>query len=564
MQNTSFILICIERAMNIKLLVCCIILTFLTLSSDTQSAEDGVYPRSDRQELAKDQAITKLDDIIKSIHSRRKEAEEKLQLLGKAKTDQEKEKIQSSIDMIQQGISDQEASFEMILTAGIELAIDETAAKKEFDWQQDLIDILQPFLRELHKITENKRKLDTLHYKIAFHQLQIQRINEALKHISKINKESLQDEVLVEFERIIKKWQDQLKESKHLFEVAQLQRDEMIQFQTDQEISFVEYIQEIAAGRGATLLYAITAFIGVCSIMLLFLRFISWITHRGEEKTRSYYQRVATLIYYFLMVVLALIAFFYVLEVRDDPVMTGITIVLLISIVWVLKSSIPTYIDEIRLLLNTGSAREGEGIVYNGILMQIESLHYYTNLKNPLLPDLKLRLTLSELTKYVSRPILSDEPWFPCKKGDYVMVYGDIFGMVKYITHENIVLSLPDGTMPITYTIEDFLIANPRNFSFGFIATTKFGIDYKNQQISTVEIPRIMTEGIQQGLSKENYGNSLKSLSVHLEKGRSSFLEYEVIAVFDGMAASEYYSILRDLQRYAIEICNQREWMLTE
>lgn len=560
----SFILISVKWIMNIKLLTHCIIFIFTILSFHALSAEDVMEPQNNQQESAKDPAIIKLVDIIQSINARNKEIGEKLQSLKKAKTDQEKEKIQSIIDTIQQGISDQEISFEMILTAGIELGIDETAAKKEFDWQQDLIDILQPFLRELHKITENKRKLDTLHYKIVFHQLQIQRINEALKHISKVDKESLQNEVLVEFERIIKKWQDQLKESTHLFEVAQLQRDEMVQFQTDQEISFVEYIQEIAAGRGATLLYAITAFIGVCSIMLLFLRFISWITNLREEKTRSYYQRVATLIYYFLMVVLAVIAFFYVLEVRDDPVMTGITIVLLISIVWVLKSSIPTYIDEIRLLLNTGSAREGEAIVYNGILMQIESLHYYTNLKNPLLPDLKLRLTLSELTKYVSRPILSDEPWFPCKKGDYVMVYGDIFGMVKYITHENIALSLPDGTMPITYTIEDFLIANPRNFSLGFIAKTKIGIDNKNQPISTVEIPRIMTEGIQQGLSKENYGNALKSLSVHLQKGCSTFLEYEIIAVFDGTAASEYYCILRDLQRYAIEICNQRKLMLME
>lgn len=549
--------------MNIKLLICFILTccTFTILSSTCQANENKRQDSNNQRELAKDPTIIKLNDITNNISLRKKEVDAKLQLLEKAQTEQEKEKIQSMVDTIQQTISDQETSFEMILTAGIELDEDETTAKKDFDWQKDLIEILQPFLRELHKLTENKQKLDNLHYRITFHQLQIRKINEALKHISNINNENLQDEALVEFERISKKWQDQLEESKHLFEVAQLQRDEMIQFQTSQETSFIDYVQEFAEGRGATLLLALTAFIGVYFIMLLFLKFFSWLINRGEER-RSYYQRVVTLLYHLLMGTLAITAFFYVLEVRDDPVVTGITIVLLISIVWVLKNSIPTYIDELRLLLNTGSAREGECIVYNGIPMQIESLHYYTKLKNPFLPHLKLRLTLSELAKYVSRPISSDEPWFPCKVGDYVMLYGDIYGMVKYITLENIVLSLPDGTMPITYTIEDFFIANPRNFSSGFIATTAFSIDYKHLGISTVEIPRIMTAGIQQGILKEKYGNSLKDLSVHFAKADSSFLEYEIIANFDGAAASEFYSIVRALQRYAIETCNRQQWML--
>ncbi len=549
--------------MNIKFLICFILTccTFTMFSFACQANENKGHDSINQQKATKDPTIIKLNDITNNISLRKKEVDAKLQLLEKAQTDQEKEKIQSMVDTIQLTISDQETSFEMILTAGIELDEDETIAKKDFDWQKDLIEILQPFLRELHKLTENKQKLDNLHYRIAFHQLQIRKINEALKHISNINNENLQDEALFEFERISKKWQDQLEESKHLFEVAQLQRDEMIQFQTSQETSFVDYVREFAEGRGATFLLALTAFIGVYFIMHLFMKFFSWLINRGEER-RSYYQRVVTLLYHLLMGTLAITAFFYVLEVRNDPVMTGITIVLLISIVWVLKNSIPTYIDELRLLLNTGSAREGECIVYNGIPMQIESVHYYTKLKNPFLPHLKLRLTLSELAKYVSRPISSDEPWFPCKVGDYVMLYGDIYGMVKYITLENIVLSLPDGTMPITYTIEDFFIANPRNFSSGFIATTAFGIDSKHLGISTIEIPRIMTEGIQQGLSKESYGKALKDLSVHFAKTDSSLLEYEIIASFDGAAASEFYSIMRALQRYAVEICNQRQWML--
>lgn len=141
------------------------------------------------------------------------------------------------------------------------------------------------------------------------------------------------------------------------------------------------------------------------------------------------------------------------------------------------------------------------------------------------------------------------------------MMYGDIYGKVKHITLENIVLSLPDGTMPITYNIEDFFYANPRNFSYGFNVTTEFSMDTQQLEISRTEIPSIMSEAIREGLEKEIYGHSLKDVSVHLVKIESSFLEYQIIANFDGVAAGELYAIQRDIQRYAIDISERKKWL---
>lgn len=58
---------------------------------------------------------------------------------------------------------EQESSFEMILTAGLELNKAETAEKLEFDWQKDLLEIVQPIISELRQLTESKRKLNGLH-----------------------------------------------------------------------------------------------------------------------------------------------------------------------------------------------------------------------------------------------------------------------------------------------------------------------------------------------------------------------------------------------------------------
>lgn len=66
---------------------------------------------------------------------------------------------------------------------------------------------------------------------------------------------------------------------------------------------------------------------------------------------------------------------------------------------------------------------------------------------------------------------------------------------------------------------------------------------------------------VHQGILKESFGVSLIDLSVHFAKADLSVLEYEIIANFDGAAANEFYSIIRALQRYAVQICNEQQWI---
>lgn len=507
---------------------------------------------------------SKLNDILVNVEKKQKEADEKSLLLKKAKTDQEKESIKEAIDRINNAISIEKTSFEMIVTAGTELDADESMESQEFDWQKDLLDIIQPFVKELHQFTENKRKLDVLHNKITFYQAQIEKINKALLHLSQFNPQGLNSSAMGELNNIKDTWENYLEENTHLYEVAKLQRDEMMHSKKVNNLSWIDKFDEFASGRGATLFIAIFAFVGVYSAMLILLKISSWITIRFKKtkSSRTYYQRVFKLLYHFLMAIMALSAFFYVLDLRDDPFLIAISLIIVISVIWFLKNSIPTYIEEIRLLLNTGSAREGECIIYNSVPMVIEEINYYTQLRNPVLPELKLRLPLSELLKYVSRPITDDSPLFPCQKGDFVMLYGDIYGIVKHVNLETIVLSLPDGTMPITYTIDDFYSANPRNFSLGFTIHSEFGIDYAHQSLSTKEIPSCLQEQIEKGLLSEAYGDYLKELKVEFGKASTSFLIYQVTCYLEGGGASYYFQIFRDIQRYSVEACQKNNWAI--
>lgn len=534
----------------------------MLLAAGTATAKIDIPLIADEKELQKELAVAKLNDIIRNIKLQKMEAEAKSHVLMKAKTEQEKKRIQTELNELSDTIAEQESSFEMILTAGLELSREEALEKREFDWKKDLLEIVQPIMSELRQLTENKRKTDSLQKKIDFYKSQIRIIQEVLKHIAGIDKAGFEKEALMEFERIVGKWQSQLEENQHLLEVAQLQLDEMIKSQSAKEVSLGEHIQQFAAGRGATLLMALSAFIAVYFSMLLLLKFLRWLANRKEEERSTYYQRIITLCYHFLMAALSITAVFYVLSARNDQVLIGIAVLLLISIVWILKSSIPSYINELRILLNTGSVREGECIIYNGIPMKVESLNYYTKLTNPVLPGLELRLTLAELANYVSRPYAVNEPWFPCQVGDYVMLSDNTFAMVNCITLENILLSQTNGWMPITYSIPDFLAAKPKNFSLGFTVVSDFGIDYQHQAQCTTVIPEILCAGIRRGLLLETYGPSLIDLAVHFAQANMSSLDYKIIASFDGTVAGEFFAIKRALQRYAVDVCNQQQWVI--
>ncbi len=516
---------------------------------------------SNESNTLKDARFNKLNNIINKIKLQREEIEEKFNLLEKSKTEQEKVNIKTEIDDIYQLIKEKEQSFEMIQTGGLELSEIEDSPEAPFDWQKELLEILKPILSELHQLTEDKRERVNLQNKIPFLESQIQDINERLEFMAQINIKGLENDALKQFDKINKKWQKRLEEEKYLLELAHLQLDEMIKSQAEEEVSISEYFKQFATGRGATLLFAILAFFVVFFFLMLLWKGVLWINKRKHEgKQQTYFQRIFTLIYYTTTIIFSLTATFYVLNIRNDQVLIGIAIILLVSLIWVLKNSIPRYMKELNMLLNAGSVREGESIIYNGIPMKVTNLNFYTKLTNPALPKLTLQLPLSELSNYISRPCSKDEPWFPCQEGDFVMLSDGTYGMVQRITLENVMLSLPNGMMPQTYATGDFLAEKPKNYSRGFFVASDFGIDYKYQQQCTTQVPELLCAGIREGLRQEAYNDFLNDIWVFFAQANTSSLDYKIVAVFDGQAAVYYHSITRDLQRYAVEVCNQQQW----
>ena len=365
----------------------------------------------------RDARINKLNNFINKIKLQKIEIKEKFDLLEKAKTEQEKTSIQNDIDDFNQIIKEHEQSFEMIQTGGSALDKIEDSSEAPFDWQKELLEIIKPILNELHHLTENKRELINLQNKIPLLESKIQDISERLDLMAQINKKELENDALKQFEKIDKKWQRRLEEKKHQLELAHLQLNEVIKSQAEEEMSASDHFKQFITGRGTTLIFAVVAFFIVYFFLMLLWKGILWTNKRKQkDKQQSYLLRIFTLIYYTATVIFSCTAAFYVLNLRNDQVLIGLAIILLISLIWVLRNSIPRYVNELKILLNAGAVREGESILYNGIPMKVTNLNFYTKLNNPVLPKLSLRLPLSELSNYISRPCRIDEPWFPCPR----------------------------------------------------------------------------------------------------------------------------------------------------
>jgi hypothetical protein len=523
----------------------------------SEAAEHSTPQTEPKQVKAQEKSTeTKLNEIRSDLLKRHKELKNATQALSKTKTPQEKKEVEARITSLNQVIGEQNTAFKLIVTGGLEQALVEEKLEAKFDWQKDLMDILQPILSELKQLTEHKRKQEQLRSKINFHQAQISSAEEAIIRINTIDHKELKTPALKEYKAIKSSWQKRVDEHRHLMEISQLQMDEMLKPDEVNEQAFEVTMKQFFLGRGATLIMAIVAallvFVGMRTIQLIFQKMFGSNKNTGRRTAT----RFLGIIYQIVTLLFSVAAVFIVFHERGDRVLQAVAIIILVIIILILKNSIPGVVSELRLLMNIGLVREGERVMYNGLPLLVENLNVFTRLRNPAIVGGTIKVPIQILTDLHSRKFHADEPWFPCLIGNRVILDDGVYGLVQVITMEGVVLRLAGGAEK-SYGIGDFLGANPVNLSKGFSIATVFGIDYKHQDRSTSEIPKLFEDGIRNGLQAEKFGKHLTQVACQFDSAAASSLNYMILVDFAGDAADAYKPIGRAVQRLAVDICNQ-------
>ncbi|MGK0154737.1 MAG: hypothetical protein ACI9SE_001690 [Neolewinella sp.] len=294
--------------------------------------------------------------------------------------------------------------------------------------------------------------------------------------------------------------------------------------------------------------------LGVFLLTFFAMRLLSNLIVTRKRK-RGFAARLVTILMRILTVVVAVVAILITAYARGEFVIFTIGILFVVAIGWVMTKQAPQYLEEIRMLLNVGSVREGERILVDGLPYRVESLRFYTKLRNPALKGGTLRMPIGQLIGQRSRLGAADEPWFPCEQGDIVML-GDSLGYIEMQTPE-VVIYVKRNDAPQTIPTTDFLAMNPRNLSHGFEIAVTFGIDYSHQELALQRVPAAFHEAVVAALEADVDGDAMRSIRVELKTAGASSLDFVVLVGLEGKAAMRYKAIQRRINQALVAACTE-------
>jgi small-conductance mechanosensitive channel len=480
--------------------------------------------------------------------------------LNAAKDDAERARIRKDLDLLGSNIDSLQLAWEMWATGGVDLQLFSPKKEEKFDWRREIQSVFEPIVVEMQRLTERPRKVERLRNQQAFYQQRLAAADAALKNIDAYKSAAPSADLQGAFGDLDSQWRKRRDEIKNQLALINLQLEELQSPNRPAEERATEALKDLLSGRFVNLLLALLVASLVYALMRAVSRlYIRLVARRG--KRRHFLARVAHLSFMLIAGVLALLAGMAVLYVRDDWILLGLLIIVLVGLALTLQRTLPAYIKEAKVLLNIGPAREGERVIYNGLPWKLQSLNMYSTLVNPSLRGGKVLLPLSELTAMISRAYDEEEPWFPTRENDFVVLNDQTYGRVVLQTPEFVQLRVAGAVR--TYPVAAFMDSQPRNLSLhGFAIIMKFGIDYRHQSRVTDDIKDKFADYLSSHLKDGEYGRYLEDFFVEFDEAAASSLNFFVWAAFTAEAAENYGRIRRLLQRLAVEACNANDWTI--
>lgn len=502
--------------------------------------------------------INELSELVKQKTEQRDSLRKLINASGQNANDEDKQNLKA----ISEDIESLKESFLFALLGNqTDMQALEDVEEPETTWQEDVVEVLEPLADTLKAVTRRPREIADLRDKLVRADQKSVAIQSAIDAANQVDKDSLSDDAVITLQNYLGTWAQDLEQVTQDRLLAESQLESLETNNRSGWLGIWESTKQFFLGRGLTLLLAIT----VAVVAWLIMRFLWWIysTKIASKETRrqSTLYRFAGYSYYLLTGLIVIIAVLFTLWIREDLLLLALTFVALASMALGLRQYLPNYLTEARLLLNLGTVREGERVVYNGLPWQVMSLNIQSVLWNPAI-DGVIRLPLDTLAELSSRPI-KNNLWFPTKKGDYVFLPDGLFGRVRHQTPDIVQLSVKGG-ITMTYPTAEFFSLKVLNLTGDetFGVSTTFGLDYSLQPICMTTVPEALANAVHQALLTAGYEEHVKGELVELSSASESSLDYLVFITMSGEVASKYYAIKRLLVQTCVDVANKNNWSI--
>jgi hypothetical protein len=544
-----------------------LIALLIVISSFLFLKDDPVCGQTENQELpvagqpiatGEVNTVDAITGIIQVMGELGKEIEDKKTNLREAKTHEERSEISKEIDKLNERVESLMVNFEEIAT-GLDLETFYSKPQKRFDWKEEIQTLIGPIVNDLKSMTARPRLIENLRTQAAYYEKQIFLVRNAIENIHSLTAQVKGENLKKQLTDLEADWNKKGRQISSQLTVAKYQLADKL----SERRSFLESGKNIVRvffkSRGRNFVLSVFAFIFV----FFLLRYMHRHLYKGSfiHKTvaSSFYIRLAEVLYYILTFVGATGAFLIVLYICGDWVLLGIAFIFILGLIWTAKQTLPRFYEQGTLLLNLGTVKENERVIYNGLPWKVVSLHFYTQLVNPELKGGMLRIPIRDIKDIRSRPYHPDEPWFPCKQNDWIILADGTMGKIEIQTPEIVQIAVAGGSRK-TYPTAEFLNQNPLNLSRNFCVRVTFGIDYQHQAICITEVPPKLREAVKAGLINEGYEADILNLNVEFKEVGDSSLDYLIFAEFSGRVAKDYYKLSRIIQKIALETCNKYGW----
>lgn len=448
-----------------------------------------------------------------------------------------------------------------IISSGVEDKAYLSEAEEAASPDSQIRDLLKPLLDSMREATAKPREMAELRSELAVWQEREALARAALDRVTATLAAVKEDRIRIELDSARKLWSNRLDEA--LSQTGTLSRQiEEREKNTPGAWAFIsEGISGFWKSRGVNLLLALGISLAVYFGVRRGYRLIRRFTPAHRSKSEGVMTRSADLIVIAIAVLLSFLSAILVFYLRGDWLILTLMIVLLIGLLWASKQALPPFIDEIRVILNLGSVRQGERLVYEGISWKVDRLHFYCEFSNPQLAGGVLRLPVRDVMPLHSRPVVPKEPWFPTHPDDWVRLADGTYGKIIQQTPEVVVVLRLGGSLK-TYATAEFIEQNPENLSHGFRISVTFGVDYQLQGIATCEVPEILQRALEPKLVEAVGREPLRSVKVEFASASASSLDYAILADFSGEVASRANVLERLIHRTCVEACNEHGWVI--
>ena len=521
-------------------------------------SQDGQVPSTAVDAKAQN-AVENLANIQKSIELKRITVRELREQLKQPEDISDKQELEQKIERIKNEISGLQQSFEHIVLGGINLSILTDLPEQQIDWRVELEQISRPLLSTLKELTAKPRQIDSLRRESARLEDQRKVVQKAIDSIYHFKQQALPAMAAEPIDQLLIEWEQRRDDVNRSLEITYFNlatiKTESIAWYT----SVGEALTEFLRGRGLTLLLAILVSVVIWLVSKGLLGvYWRWLFRAKNDIgiTRTpliyYSYRLATAI----IIVLSILLVFYV---RGDVLLLTLALIALAGAALTLRQTLPRYAAELRLLLGVGPVRENERLVLDGVPFTVESLSVFTVLKNPALEGV-VRLPLHAMNVLASRPV-SQEPWFPCQPGDFILLADGSFCRVLRQTIELVEVAVRDSKVQIRS--KDFLGQNIRNLSVeGFGVACTFGIDYQHQAICLDTIPDRLQQAIIARFEEAGMKDDIEEMLVEFKEAGASSLDYQIYLILNGRAAKTYFRAQRMVQQACVDTCNREGWVI--